>query len=81
MPTSSRPTAALAESSKTPPRWLLTLATAVVAIGLRALLQPVLGDKLPFLIAYPSVVLAASLWGLAPGVVVAVACATIAAVP
>ena len=81
MPTSSRPTAALAESSKTPPRWLLTLATAVVAIGLRALLQPVLGDKLPFLIAYPSVVLAASLWGIAPGVVVAVACAAIAAVP
>ena len=81
MPTSSRPTAALAESSKTPPRWLLTLATAVVAIGLRALLQPVLGDKLPFLIAYPSVALAASLWGIAPGVVVAVACAAIAAVP
>ena len=81
MPTSSRPTAALAESFKTPPRWLLTLATAVVAIGLRALLQPVLGDKLPFLIAYPSVVLAASLWGIAPGVVVAMACAAIAAVP
>ncbi len=81
MPTSSRPTAALAESFKTPPRWLLTLATAVVAIALRALLQPVLGDKLPFLIAYPAVVLAASLWGIAPGMAVALSCALISAEP
>ena len=81
MPTSLRPTAAHAESTRTPPRWLLTLATAVVAIGLRALLQPVLGDRLPFLIAYPAVVLAASLWGIASGVVVALACAVTAAMP
>ena len=81
MPTSLRPTAALAEITRTPPRWLLTLATAVVAIGLRAVLQPVLGDKLPFLIAYPAVVLAASLWGIASGVLVALACAVVAVVP
>ena len=81
MPTSSRPTAAFAELTRTPPRWLLTLATAVVAIGLRVLLEPVLGDKLPFLIAYPAVVLAASLWGIASGVVVALACALVAADP
>jgi two-component system NtrC family sensor kinase len=81
MPTPSRQTAAIAERTPTPPRWLLTLATAVVAIGLRSLLQPVLGDRLPFLIAYPAVVLAASLWGIAPGAVVASACAFVAAVP
>ena len=81
MPTSLRPNAAHAEPIRTPPRWLLTLATAVVAIGLRALLQPVLGDKLPFLIAYPAVVLAASLWGIAPGVAVALSCALISAEP
>ena len=81
MPTSSRPTAALAELTRTPPRWLQTLATAVVAVGLRALLEPVLGDKLPFLIAYPAVVLAASLWGIASGVVVALTCALVAAEP
>ncbi len=81
MPTSSRPLAALAERIRTPPRWLLTLATAVGAVGLRALLQPVLGDKLPFLVAYPAVVLAASLWGIASGVVVALACAIVVAAP
>ena len=81
MPTPSRQTAALAERTQTQPRWLLTLATAVVAIGLRSLLQPVLGDKLPFVIAYPAVVLAASLWGIGPGAVVASACALVAAVP
>ncbi len=81
MPTPSRPTAALAERLPTLPRWLLTLLTAVVAIGLRALLQPVLGDSLPFLIAYPSVVLASSLWGIASGLSVALACALTAAEP
>ena len=81
MPTPSRPTAALAQRLKTPPRWLLTLAAAVGAVGLRTLLQPVLGDKLPFVIAYPAVVLAASLWGIASGVAVALACAVVAVVP
>ena len=81
MPTPSRQTAAIAERTPARPRWLLTLATAVVAIGLRSLLQPVLGDKLPFVIAYPAVVLAASLWGIGPGAVVASACALVAAEP
>ena len=81
MPTSSRPTAAPAPRSPAPSRWALTLLTAVVAIALRAALQPVLGDKLPFLIAYPSVVLAASLWGIASGLVVTFACALVAAMP
>ena len=81
MPTSSRPIAALAERIATPPRWLLTLLTAVVAVAMRAALQPLLGDTLPFLIAYPAVVLAASLWGVASGMVVALACALTAVEP
>ena len=81
MPTPSRPTAALAERLPTPSRWTMTLATAVAAIVLRMLLQPVLGDKLPFLLAYPAVVLASSMWGIGSGVAVATASAIVAAIP
>jgi len=81
MPTSPRPTAAAAPRLPTPWRWTLTLATAVGAIALRVLLQPMLGDKLPFLIAYPAVVLAASLWGIGSGLVVTFASAVVAATP
>ena len=81
MPTSSRQPAALPERPPTPPRWALTLATAVVALGLRALLQPVLGDSMPFLLAYPAIVLASSLWGTASGLLVALACALAAVLP
>jgi hypothetical protein len=56
------------------PRWSLTLLTALSAVLLRSLLQPVLGDQQPFLIACPAVVLAAALWGILPGVVVALVC-------
>ena len=77
----SRPSTAVADSTRTLPRWLLTLATAVLAIALRALLQPVLGDMLPFLLAYPAVVLASSLWGIASGVCVAIATSLAVAIP
>jgi two-component system NtrC family sensor kinase len=62
-------------------RWTLTLLTAVAAVAIRALLQPVLGDAMPFLIAYPAVVLAASMWGIASGLVVALTCGLTAALP
>jgi two-component system, NtrC family, sensor kinase len=81
MPSPSRPSTAVAESPRTLPRWLLTLATAALAIALRALLQPLLGDTLPFLLAYPAVVLASSLWGIASGLGVAFATALVAAEP
>jgi two-component system NtrC family sensor kinase len=81
MASSSSPPATRAEPLAKPHRWWLTLLTAVVAIGLRALLQPVVGDSLPFLIAYPAVVLAASLWGMSSGLVVALACALTTAMP
>ena len=81
MPTLSRLSTAVVERPPRLSRWLLTLATAVMAIGLRALLQPVLGDRLPFLLAYPAVVLASSLWGIGSGLVVALATALVAAEP
>ena len=81
MPSPSRPTAALAERLPTLPRWTTTLVTAAAAIVLRALLQPVLGDKMPFLLAYPAVVLASSMWGIASGLVVALASALVTFVP
>ena len=81
MSTLPRPSAVAARRPATLSRWTPTLVTAVVAIALRALLQPLLGDRLPFVIAYPAVVLAASLWGIAPGVFVAFACAMVTALP
>src|SRR6201996_3103016 len=81
MPTSSSSTAAPAERRPAPPRWMLTLATAVVAVGLRVLLQPVLGDRLPFLIAYPAVVRGSSMWGIGSGLCVALVTSLVAAVP
>ncbi|HEY9024992.1 MAG TPA: hypothetical protein VIP05_11875, partial [Burkholderiaceae bacterium] len=62
-------------------RWTLTLLTAAGAVVIRALLQPVLGDGMPFLIAYPAVVLAASMWGIGSGIVVAFAAALVAGMP
>ena len=67
--------------SRQPSRWTLTLLTAVAAVLVRALLQPLLGDHLPFLVAYPAVVLAASLWGIGAGVAVALVTALAAGLP
>src|SRR5579862_939194 len=66
MPTSRPPVPPVRRPAPLP-RWATTLLTAVVAVALRALLQPVLGDRLPFLLAYPAVVFAASMWGIASG--------------
>ena len=81
MPTPSGPSAAPAEPLAPTSRWSLTLLTVVVAVGLRALLQPVLGDSLPFLIAYPAIVLASSMWGVASGLAVALACTLAVVLP
>jgi two-component system NtrC family sensor kinase len=80
MPTSSRPTAFFRRVA-TLPRWALALLTAAIAVTLRAGLQPMLGDTMPFLIAYPAVVLAASQWGVAAGVIVALVSVIVAIVP
>ena len=81
MPTPQRLPAASQRRPVTLSRWTMTLVAAAGAVLIRALLQPVLGDAMPFLIAYPAVVLAASMWGIASGLVVACACALVAAVP
>ncbi len=81
MPTPPSPSESPASTRPVPGRWALTLLTATLAVALRAVLQPVLGDSLPFLVAYPAVVLAASLWGIASGLTVALASAFVAAVP
>ena len=80
MPPSS-PSDLPASRPQAPRRWILTLLTAVVAIALRVALQPMLGDAMPFLVAYPAVALAASLWGIGPGICVALACALATALP
>jgi len=81
MPTPPRPPAASFRRPLKLSRWTLTLLTAAGAVVIRALLQPVLGDGMPFLIAYPAVVLAASMWGIASGFVVGLTAAMVAAVP
>ncbi len=81
MPTPSSSSDPPSSSYPVAGRWALTLLTAAIAVALRAVLQPLLGDTMPFLVAYPAVVLAASLWGIASGLVVALACAIVAAVP
>jgi two-component system NtrC family sensor kinase len=81
MPTSQRQSAAIAPRNARPSRWALTLLTAVAAVALRVVLQPVLGDKLPFLIAYPAIVLASSLWGIVSGLVVTLAATVVVALP
>jgi two-component system NtrC family sensor kinase len=61
------------------PRWALVALTAAAAVGVRAALQFLLGDQMPFLVAYPAIVFAASMWGIAAGLVVAaVACIAVA---
>jgi two-component system NtrC family sensor kinase len=72
---------ATAARHATLPRWSLTVLTALLAVLLRALLQPVLGDRQPFVLAYPAIVFAASMWGIVPGLVVALTCALASVIP
>ena len=44
-------------------RLLCGLIAGLVAVALRASLQPLMGDELPFLIAFPATVLTAVTWG------------------
>ncbi len=47
----------------------------VCAVALRASLQPVLGNDLPFAIAFPAIVVSAALWGSGAGILTALVCA------
>jgi len=46
--------------------WALAALTGLAAVALRALAQPLLGDHLPFLIAFPATVISALFWGSVP---------------
>ncbi len=82
MPTTSRrPPIALATRLRMLPRWMLVALTAAASVGLRVSLQPMLGDQMPFLIAYPAVVFAASMWGIVAGLGVAACCGLVAVLP
>ena len=50
---------------------VLAGALAVIA---RAVAQPLLGDRLPFLAAFPAMILASLLWGALPGLIAAATC-------
>jgi hypothetical protein len=52
-------------------RWALVMLSAVGAVALRAALQPVFGDRLPFIVAFPATAFAAVLWGVEGGLLVA----------
>ena len=55
-------------------KWFAAAFSAVFAVALRALLQPALGDELPFVIAAPVSLFAALMWGAGPGAVATVIC-------
>jgi len=54
---------------------------ALVAVALRALLQPALGDELPFVIAAPVSLFCALMWGAGPGALATVICMAGALLP
>jgi two-component system NtrC family sensor kinase len=66
-----------------PERWGWTLAAvaAMLAMGARAAMQPALGDALPFLFAYPAIVLVALRSGTGPALLAAAICAAWCVVP
>ncbi|MFX1678560.1 hypothetical protein PV762_04950 [Mitsuaria sp. CC2] len=55
-------------------RWLGAVLAAIIAIALRAFLQPTLGDELPFIIAAPVSLFCALMWGAGPGALAALLC-------
>jgi two-component system NtrC family sensor kinase len=61
--------------------WLLAALVGGVAVIVRAVAQPVMGDELPFVVALPATVLAALMWGTWPGLLTAGICAVAVASP
>ena len=54
---------------------LFAALVGAVAVVVRAVTQPALGDELPFVFAFPATVLAGLLWGTIPAMVAALVCA------
>ncbi len=68
-------------ASPTRAAWWFAIGAAVAAMAIRAAMQPILGDSLPFLLAAPIVVLVALRHGAAMGVLTALLCAAWASFP
>jgi two-component system NtrC family sensor kinase len=64
-----------------PREWLFGALVGLLGAGLRALVQPLIGDHLPFLLAVPATVLASLLWGTGSGLLAALICAAAVALP
>lgn len=62
-------------------RWLAAAVAAIAAVGLRAALQPALGEELPFVIAAPVSLFCALMWGAGPGAVATLLCLVGALLP
>ena len=61
--------------------WLMAVAVAVVAMAIRASLQPLIGDALPFVLAFPATALVALRWGCGPAMLTALLCGAWVASP
>jgi two-component system NtrC family sensor kinase len=61
--------------------WFSAMLAGAVAAALRTVAQPVMGDQLPFVVAYPAVVFASLMWGTGPGLITALMCAAAVVVP
>ena len=64
-----------------PRRLLYGVLSGLLIVALRACLQPLMGDELPFLIAFPATVIVSVAWGSGAGMMVAILCAIAVAVP
>jgi two-component system NtrC family sensor kinase len=60
---------------------LIGVLVGALAVAIRAIAQPLMGDELPFVVAFPATVLAALLWGSVPGLTAALICAAAVALP
>ena len=61
--------------------WIAALGVVVVSMGLRAVLEPLLGNSLPFVTAFPAVAVVALRCGLWPGLASVLACVVWAGLP
>ncbi|HET7794364.1 MAG TPA: ATP-binding protein [Rhizobacter sp.] len=61
--------------------WAWAAMVGVLAVALRGIAEPLLGDRLPFVVAFPLTVLASVMWGTGPGLLTALLCAVAAALP
>lgn len=67
--------------ASTPGDWIRAVVVGVLAVALRAVAEPLLGERFPFIVAYPAMVLSSLLWGTGPGLISALICAAAVMAP